>query len=152
MNIWNKLDHQIKTCSTISQFKTALLSIIWPARKSLHETSNRHHSALITMVRVHLSDLNEHNFRHNFACASPICSFYEGIESTTHFLLHCPLHLVHRNCLLGEVSDILHNDVTQLPEDHLCNLLLLGSLKFNKIANRMILDATVRFLVNTNGF
>ena len=44
----------------------------------------------------------------------------------------------------GEVSDILNNDVMQLPDDHLCNLLLFGSLKFNKIDNRMILDATVR--------
>ena len=52
----------------------------------------------------------------------------------------------------GEVSDILNNDVMQLPDDHLCNLLLFGSLKFNKIANRMILDATVRFLVKANRF
>ena len=47
VNIWSKLDHQIRACSTISQFKTALLSIIRPVRKSLHEIRNRHHSALI---------------------------------------------------------------------------------------------------------
>ena len=152
VNIWNKLDYQIRTCSTISQFKTALLSIIRPAKKSLHEITNRHHSALITRFRVHFSDLNEHRFRHNFACVNPICSCKEGVESTTHFFLHCPLHLVHRNSLLGEVSGILNNDVTQLPDDQLCNLLLFGSLKFNKMANIMILDATARFLVKTNRF
>ena len=123
----HKLDHQIRTCSTISQFKTALLSIIRPAKIYLHEITNRHHTAFITRLRVHFSDLNEHRFHHNFACESPICNCKEGVESTTHFLLHCPLHLVHRNNLLGEISDILNNDVTQLPGDHLCNLLLFGS-------------------------
>ena len=152
VNIWNKLDHQVEACLTLSQFRTALLSTIWQARKSLHEISNRHHSALITRLRVHFSDLNEHNFRHNFACASPICSCYEGIESTTQFFLHCPFNLVHRNGLLGEISDTLNNDGTQLPDNHLCNLLLSVSIKFNKVANRMILSASVRFLVNTNRF
>ena len=122
------------------------------SKKSLHEITNRHHSALITRLRVHFSDLNEHRFRHNFACVNPICSCKEGVESTTHFILHCPLHLVHRNSLLGEVSGILNTDVTQLPDDQLCNLLLFGSLKFNKIANIMILDATVRFLFKINRF
>ena len=92
VNIWNTLDHQIRTCSKISQFKTALLLIIRPARKSLHEMINRHHSALITRLRVHFSDLNEHMFRHNIACASPICNV--GIESRTHFFRHCPLHSI----------------------------------------------------------
>ena len=86
-----------------------------------------------------------------------MCLIFQLIFSThkkclNSFFLHCPLHLVHINSLLGEVSDILNNDGTQLPDDHLCNLLLFGSPKFNKIANRMILDATVRFLVNTNRF
>ena len=136
----------------ISSVQSSLTINDSASKETLHEISNRHHSVLITRLRVHFSDLNEHKFRHNFACTSPICSCNEGIESTIHFFLHCPLHLVHRNSLLGELSDILNNDVTQLPDDHLCNLLLSGSLKFNKIANRMILDATVRFLVNTNRF
>ena len=91
--------------------------------------------------------------------SNSIMSILEIIWCTEHphtklssFFLHCPLYLVHRNSLLSEVSDTLNIDVTQLPDDHLCNLLLFGSPKFNKIANRMILDATVRFSVNTNRF
>ena len=35
---------------------------------------------------------------------------------------------------------------------HLCDFLLFGSSNFNEIANKMILDATVRFVVHTNCF
>ena len=65
-------------------------------------------------------------------------------ESTVHFFLLCPLYLDHRNDLLGEVSDMINNDVTQLPDDHSCDLLLFGSSNLHEIANNMILNATVR--------
>lgn len=67
-----------------------------------------------------------------------------------HAIKNLPLNIVRR--MLDEVLDIFNNDVTRFPDDHICNLLLFGSLKFNKTANRMILDAAVRFLVDTNRF
>ena len=100
----------------------------------------------------HFSGLNEHRFQHNFSYESPLHNRKEGIESTVHLFLHCPLYQVHRHSLLGEVSDVLNNDVTQLPGDHLCDLLLFGSQSFNEITKRMILDATVSFIIHTNRF
>ena len=79
-----------------------------------------------TRLRVHFSELNEHRFHHKFFFERPLCSCKEGIEYTVHFFLHCPLYLDHRIDLLGEVSDIIKNDVTQLPDDHLCDLLLFA--------------------------
>ena len=83
---------------------------------------------------------------------SPLCSCKEETEATVHFFLHCPLYLVHRNNLLGELSNILNNDVRQLPDDHLCDLILLGSPSYNEIANKMILEATVSFVIYTKRF
>ena len=38
-----------------------------------------------------MSHLREHKFKHNFqGCLNPICSCGFDIESTSHFLLHCP--------------------------------------------------------------
>ena len=81
-----------------------------------------------------------------------LCNCREEIEPTVHFLLHCTFHLVHRNNLLGEVSDILIINVRQLPDDHLCDLLLFGSPTYNEVANKMILDATVSFIIHTKRF
>ena len=36
VSLWNKLDLQIRTCSTISQFKKSLIPIIRPSKNSLH--------------------------------------------------------------------------------------------------------------------
>ena len=46
VNIWNKLDHQIRSCTTISHFKTALLSIIRPSKNPLYGIINSYHSKL----------------------------------------------------------------------------------------------------------
>ena len=38
-----------------------------------------------------MSHLCEHKFKQNFQdCLNPICSCGLDIESTSHFLLHCP--------------------------------------------------------------
>ena len=150
MNIWNKLDHQVRSCATISHFKKAILSIIRPS--TLYGLKNSYHSKLITRLRVKFSELNEHRFQNNFLCESPLCSCKEEIETTFHFFLHCLLYLAHRNNLLGELSKILNNDVRQLPDYHLCDLLLFGSPSYNEIANKIILEATVSFVVYTKRF
>ena len=73
-------------------------------------------------------------------------------------LSHChnsitiELHLVDKNNLLGEVSDILDNDETQWPGNHLRHLLLFGGSTFNEIAIKVILDTTVSFMILTNRF
>ena len=127
VNIWNELDHQIRSCTKIFHFKTALLSTNRPSKNPLFRMTNSYHSKLITRLQVTFSELNEHRFRHNSLCESPLCNCSEEIETTVNFFLHCPFYLVHRSTLRSELSNILANDVRQLPDDHLCDLLLFGS-------------------------
>ena len=88
---------------------------------------------------VHISDLNEHRFYHNFACENPNCKYNLGIESTIHYVLHCHLYRAHRSILRDEFSDIVGNDISQLPDDHLCDLLLFGSKAYNEKPSEMVL-------------
>ena len=85
-------------------------------------------------------------FDHNFACESPNCKWNLGIESTIHYFLHCHLYRDQGSILLDEVSDIVGNGISQLPDDHLCDLLLFGSKAYNEKANEMILKCTVKFV------
>ena len=120
--------------------------------KSLHGLTNSYESALLTRLCVHFLDLNEHRFDHNFACESPNCKCNVGVESTIHYFLHCHLYRAHWKILLDEVSDIVGNDISQLPDDHLCDLLLFGSKAYNEKANEMILKCTAKFAKLTKRF
>ena len=152
INAWNNLTPIIRSAPTISSCKKSLISIIRPIKKSLHGLTNSYESALLTRLRVHFSDLNEHRFDHNFACESPNCKCNVGVESTIHYFLHCHLYRAHRKILLDEVSDIVGNDISQLPDDHLCDLLLFGSKAYNEKANEMILKCTAKFAKRTKRF
>ena len=47
---------------------------------------------LLTRLRLGLSHMRYHKFRYNFQdFINPICACGLDIETTTHFLLHCPL-------------------------------------------------------------
>ena len=46
--------------------------------------------SILTQVRVGLSKLNFHKFKHNFSdTLNPLCSINDGIEDTEHLLLLC---------------------------------------------------------------
>ena len=81
-----------------------------------------------------------------------MCGCDLGVESTIHYFLHCRQYSLHRRNLLDKVSDIVDNDITQLPDDHLCDLFLFGSNAYNERANEMILKCTVEFVKQTNRF
>ena len=51
----------------------------------------------LTQLRVGLSKLNFHKFRHNFKdIVNPMCPTNDGVEDTEHFLLLCPSFAVQR--------------------------------------------------------
>ena len=60
---------------------------------------------LITRLRLGLSHLREHKFRHNFQdTLNPICSYGDDIETAIHYLLHCPNYLDERRTLLDNLQ------------------------------------------------
>ena len=64
----------------------------------------------LTPLRLGLSHLHEHRFRHNFQdCVNPLCSCRLEIENTSHYLLHCHHFSHHRVVLMKSVKSICDN-------------------------------------------
>ena len=62
---------------------------------------------MITRLLLELSHLREHKFKYNFQnCLNPLCSCGSSIESTSHFLLHCPIFHDKRHTLLSTLNNI----------------------------------------------
>ena len=83
---WNLLDNKIKNSPSVSQFKGDLLSTIRPSKNPTYNIRDIQGIRLLTMLRVEFSALNEHRFKHNFACLSPNCVCGTGTEDNEHFL------------------------------------------------------------------
>ena len=86
---WNKLDHVVRTSTSVSIFKKNIFSQIRPAN-SVCCIHNPKGIAYLTQLRVGLSKHNFHKFRHNFKdTINPMCPINDDIEDTEHFLLLC---------------------------------------------------------------
>ena len=103
-------------------------------------------------MRVGLSHLCEHKFKHSFQdTLNPICNCGEDIETTSHYLLHCPDYLHERKTLLSTVICIVPN-IFDFNNDQLTEILLYGKEDLDNINNTSILDATINYLIETKRF
>ena len=103
-------------------------------------------------MRVRLSHLCEHKFKHSFQdTLNPICNCGEDNETTSHYLLHCPDYLRERKTLLNKVSSIVPN-IFDFNNDQLTEILLYGKEDLDNINNTSILDATINYLIETKRF
>ena len=83
------------------------------------------------MTRLRLSHLREHKFNHNFQnYINPLCSCGMGIESMSHFFLHCPLFDDQRITLLSTLNKI-HCKLIETNEFSLTESLLFGNSFFD---------------------
>ena len=83
-------DISIRNSSSCHTFKNLILEFIKLEPNRLSSTQKLKGLKLLTRMRLGLSHLANHKFRHNFQdCLNPICSCGQEIETTSHFLLHC---------------------------------------------------------------
>ena len=120
---WSLLDEDTRNYVSIGDFKCKLLVQICPPCRSVYNVHNVTGIRNLTRPRVGFSPLNEHGFRHNFDCLSPLCVCGIGNEDNEYFLLHCPLFDNARGDLFGQLGDILLLDFTVLDNEALSNLL-----------------------------
>ena len=89
---WNQLNPDIKNSSSLEIFKRALLKFIRPKAANVYKIHHQRGLKLLTRLRLGLSHLREHKFRHNFNdTIDPfrLCGT-NSVETNEHFLLHCP--------------------------------------------------------------
>ena len=112
-------------------------------------------SGASTQLRVGLSKLNFHKFKHNCRdTINPMCPTNDGIEDTEHFLLLCPSFDIQRRDLLAGVSELLrpYVRISSLPNNAVVQILLYGDKDFSIDVNKNILKLTLNFIHKTGRF
>ena len=104
---------------------------------------------MLTRLRLGLSHLRYHKCRHNFQyCIKPICVWGIEIETTTHFLLHCPLIQCARQSLLTSFKKI-DESILKKHGKLITKTLLYGDDKFDLSCNKSLIFSTIEFIVST---
>ena len=76
---WNSLNIDIRNSSSINVFKKELLKFIRPEPNSTYNINDTKVLKLLTRLRLGVSHLGDHKFRHNFQdCVSPMCLLWSG--------------------------------------------------------------------------
>ena len=134
----NKLDHNLRNSSSFNIFSKTLLKFIRPSAN------------VIISKESNLSlDCNwdEHKFKHSFQDSlNPFCSCCLIIESTVHFLLHCPMYITERHHLLSSIKNI-DNNLPYLCEAIFIRTLLFGTNSFDTNNNTNVLNATIEYII-----
>ena len=151
---WNRLDPEIRESPSLSIFKKKLLLKIRPVHNSVYGIYNPKGISYLTQLRVGLSKLNYHKFKHNFVdTMSPMCPANDGIEDTEHFLLLCHSFNNNRRSLLAGVNEVFKavGNIVD-PNDNLLHILLYGDKNLSENANKQILDLTIQYILETKRF
>ena len=103
---------------------------------------------VLTRLRLGLSHLNEPQF---WRLYNPLCTCSLEVESISHFFLHC--HYYNNiSKTLSEDLKVINVNVLKLSETALTDLLLYGEESFDNIQNKMILSASIKFIVLSDRF
>ena len=149
---WNKLDHNIRNSSSFNIFRKSILKFIRPSANSFFDCHNPKEIKFITRLRLGLCHLREHKFKHSFQDSLNLfCSCGLDIESTAHFLLHCPTYITERRTLLSAIEKI-DNNLLDLCEPVLIKAFLFSSNSFDTTANTNVLNATIEYVPSTERF
>ena len=149
---WNNLDISIRNSKSLSTFEKSILQFIRPSSSSTYNYFNNKGIKRITRLRLGLSHLCDHKFKHGFLNSlSSICSCGLHVETTFHYLLLCPNFTNERSILLNIVSTINESSLTSC-DVSIVNLLLNGDESLDLETNTLILNATVDFISSSKTF
>ena len=149
---WNKLDSFIRNADSINIFKKRILDIIRPLPNSIFNIHNPLGIKYLARLRIGFSHLKEHKFRHNFQDSiDPMCSCSSGVETTTHFFLHCANFNIQRQTLFDRITTIDKNILTE-NEESIINTLLFGKPNSENSVNKSILIASIEYILSTERF
>ena len=141
---------KIRRSGSFLSFKNSLLKAGWPTAEPSY--NNPTGLKFLTRLRLVLSHLSRHKFKHNFQnCVNPLwfCSF--EIESLSHFFLHC--HQIINICaaFLDDLQSVDIN-IPGFSSSEFMDLLFYESPNFNFIQNSNILSSSISFIIESERF
>ena len=129
-----------------------MLKFIRPSPNSIFNCHNTKGVKLLTRLRLGLSHLRDHKFKHSFQDSlNPICNCGTDVETTTHYLLHCPLFSDERLILINNIRNIDSN-ILNLNDSRFSEVLLFGNSSFNNSKNTFIINTTIEYIVSSKRF
>ena len=149
----NKLDWKIKKSAIFETFNKIILSFIRPSPKSTFNYHNPKAIKLLSRLRLGLSHLREHKFKHSFQdslnlfCSCGKCE----VESSSHYLLHCSNYSEEQSALLNTIKNI-DMSILQQSDSKFISVLLFGGASFDNNKNIFILDDTIDYIISTGRF
>ena len=141
-----------RSCQSYESFHKALPNFIRPSENKIFNIHNQVGIKLLTRLRLGLSLLRQHKFRHNFEdTLNPLCSCCIEAETALHFFL--------RYQFFNDIREILMNDLTiidrsppLLSQDKLIGILLYGRDAFDNKKNHRTLICTIQFIKDSHRF
>ena len=107
---------------------------------------------LITRLRLGLSHLREHKFKHSFQdTINPLCNCGQDIESATHFFRHCPFFINERRTLLSTIRS-LDCKLLDFTDSDLTQMLLFGNTPQTSSNNFEIINASIDYILSSTRF
>ena len=139
---WNRLDSNIRNSETINIF-------IRPTANSIFGCHNPIGVKLLTRLRLGLSRLHEHKFKHSFQdTLNLLCSYGKAVETTFHFVLSCPNYSDERLTLLSKIRNINPN-ILENTNSQITHFFLYGDKNFTASINCVILSSTIEYILAT---
>ena len=127
---WNALDITIRESASLNVFKHGLKSLMMSRPNKLFDLSTPKGSVHHSRMRMGLSGLNAHRRKYKFINYNncPLCG--QKPDDTIHFFFKCPYQAMHRNTLVGVLSNILRLHIPNIDQmiNTLTNLKLLNSI------------------------
>ena len=132
-----------------SVLKEKILNFTRPSPNSFFDCHNPKAIKLITRLRLGLSHLREHKFKHSFQNKiNPLCNFSQDIESYTHFFLHFHFLDNERRTLLSTICR-LDSNLLDCTDYALTKTLLFGNT-FQTLSNNFkIINASIDYILSS---
>ena len=109
---WNIFIKHFDDVPSFDIFKKHINSFFRPETRSIFGIHDPMDLKYLFQLRVGLSPLRSHKWRHNFAdTPSELCHCNQGNEDTTHYLFSCPLYAIQRATLVASVINILQKNI-----------------------------------------
>ena len=139
----------IRKSKSISIFKINILKFIRPKPNNVYCCHNPKEIRLLTRLRLGLSHLRKHKFKHSFQdCLNPLCFCGNEIETSTHYLLHCPTYTNERMTLLNKIKSI-NCSILEFSDAVVTKILPFGDNALSDSSNTLILNSTVDYIIST---
>ena len=129
-----------------------ILKLIRPKPNNVYYCHNPKGIRLLTRLRLGLNHLREHKFKRSFQdCLNPLCFFGSEIETSTHYLLHCPTYTNERMTLLNKIKSI-NFTILEFCDAVVTKTLLFGDNTRSNSCNTLILNSIIDYIISTKRF